>query len=322
MKARVVEIFDRDDVVKGYERDEFVVRCGRFSLSLGKRTHIMGVINLTPDSFSGDGLYKIRDPRRTSLRGRQRSKKKIVDEAIRVAEQMVRDGADIIDVGGESTRPGAKPVAAREEMERVLPVLKELTRRDKIPISIDTSKCEVARRALDLGASIVNDISGLRADPALAKLVARYDVGVVIMHIKGRPRTMQRNPAYRSLISEIIASLRESIEIARRCGIDDEKIIVDPGIGFGKTTEHNLEILRRLSEFKSLGRPIMVGTSRKSLIGNVLGSPLDQRGWGTAATIALAIANGAHIVRVHDVKEMAQVARMTDAILKNQGLTP
>ena len=322
MKARVVEIFDRDDAVKGYERDEFVVRCGRFSLNLGKRTHIMGVINLTPDSFSGDGLYKIRDPRTTSLRGRQRSKKKIVDEAIRVAEQMVRDGADIIDVGGESTRPGAKPVAAREEMVRVLPVLKELTRRGKIPISIDTSKCEVARRALDLGASIVNDIRGLRADPALAKLVARYDVGVVIMHIKGRPGTMQRNPAYRSLISEIIASLRGSIEIARRCGIDDEKIIVDPGIGFGKTTEHNLEILRRLSEFKSLGCPIMVGTSRKSLIGNVLGLPVDQRGWGTAATIALAIANGAHIVRVHDVKEMTQVARMADAIVKNQGLTP
>lgn len=302
--------------MKGYERDGFVVRCGRFSLSLGKRTHIMGIINLTPDSFSGDGLYKVRDPRRTSLRGRQRSKKKIVDEAIRVAEQMVRDGADIIDVGGESTRPGARPVAAREEMERVLPVLKELTRHLKIPISIDTSKCEVARRALDLGSSIVNDIRGLRADPALAKLVARYDVGVVIMHIKGRPRSMQRNPTYRSLISEIIASLRGSIEIARMCGIDDEKIIVDPGIGFGKTTEHNLEILKRLSEFRSLGRPILVGTSRKSLIGNVLGSPVDQRGWGTAATVALAIANGAHIVRVHDVKEMAQVARMTDAIVK------
>ncbi len=279
-------------------RDEFLLKCGKFRLRLGRRTYVMGVLNLTPDSFSGDGIYKD------------------LDRATERAQQMADQGADIIDVGGESTRPGAKPVSVGEEMTRVLPVVKRLAKVLKIPISIDTSRSELARACLDLGASIINDIRGLRADQGLAKLAARYDAGVIIVHIKGRPRTMQKSPTYKSLISEIIASLRGSIRIARRYGVGDGRIIVDPGIGFGKTTDHNLEILQRLREFKFLGRPIMVGTSRKSVIGNILGLPVEERGWGSAATVALAVANGAHIVRVHDVKEMVQVVRMADAIVK------
>lgn len=272
------------------------------------KTRIMGVVNLTPDSFSGDGIYK------SQLKGRKREVG-IVDEAVRIAERMVERGADIIDLGGESTRPGARPVSLEEEIDRVIPVIKKLIKRIKAPISIDTSKPEVARQALDLGASIINDISGLHNNSYLVDLAGRYNAGVVIMHIKGSPRTMQNNPRYKSLIPEIIDYLKKAVKVVTAAGVDSKKIIVDPGIGFGKTTSHNLEILRRLDEFKVLGKPLLVGTSRKSLIGNVLGLPARKRLWGTAATIAIAINNGADIVRVHDVGEMAEVAKMADAIV-------
>jgi dihydropteroate synthase len=230
---------------------------------------------------------------------------------------MVRDGADIIDIGGESTRPGAKPVSAKEEIARTVPVIKKISQKIKVPISIDTEKSEVAEQALDSGASIVNDISSLRYDKKMAKVAARYKAGLVLMHMQGRPRTMQKNPHYQSLIEEIIDYLDQSIKMAQDAGIDKEKIIIDPGIGFGKTLAHNLEILRRLREFKSLGRPILVGPSRKSFLGKILNVEPQERIMGTAAAVSLAIANGANIVRVHDVAQIRQVAKISDAIIEN-----
>jgi dihydropteroate synthase len=306
-----------EKVLRNYEGKSLKLRCGKYVLDFGKRTYLMGVLNLTPDSFSGDGIYRSQVAGRRLQAASRRSQ--VVDRAVEAAEQMVRDGADIIDVGGESTRPGADGIDIKEEKSRVMPVIKKLVTKLKVPISIDTTKSAIAQLALDLGVSMVNDITGLRGDPRLGKVIARYNAGVVVMHIKGRPRTMQRAPRYRSLISEIMDWLKEGIEIATRAGIDWEKIIIDPGIGFGKTTQHNLEILKRLREFKNLGRPILVGTSRKSLIGNILGLPVDQRLLGTAATVAVAISNGANIVRVHDLKQMKQVAMMTDAVIKGQG---
>ncbi len=272
--------------------------CGRYSLETGRRTLIMGVLNVTPDSFSGDSIYH--NP----------------DEAVHRARQMVADGADIIDVGGESTRPGAEPVSGEEEKERVLPVIERLAAELNVPLSIDTSKAAVARAAVQAGASIINDITGLRGDSEMGGVAAESDAGLVLMHIQGTPRTMQQQPTYADLIGEISDYLRGSIELAQRHGVDAERIVIDPGIGFGKTLEHNLQILRCLREFQRLGRPILVGTSRKSFIGKVLEAPVEQRLFGTAATVAIAIVNGADIVRVHDVKEMAQVARMTDAMVR------
>lgn len=257
----------------------------------------MGIINVTPDSFSGDGIVDS-------------------DDAVAKAWKFVEDGADIIDIGGESTRPGSQPVSVDEEMRRVLPVIEKLrTQNFPLPISIDTYKPEVAKRALEAGACIVNDIFGLR-QPGMLELVAEFKPAVVIMHMQGTPQTMQLNPTYTDCVREIAEFLREQAEKAMAAGLPRERIIVDPGIGFGKTVEHNLEILRRLREIKALGFPVLIGTSRKSFIGKVLGIEVPaERVWGTAATIAIAIANGADIVRVHDVREMAQVARMTDAIL-------
>ncbi|MEA3328621.1 MAG: dihydropteroate synthase [Candidatus Omnitrophota bacterium] len=289
-----------EDVLNNYEIKDIKLKCGRFIFDFNNKACLMGILNLTPDSFSGDGVYRQ------------------VDKAVKIAEQMAEDGADIIDVGGQSTRPGSKGIDKEEEISRVMPVIRKLVKRTKIPISIDTTKFEVAQLALDVGVSLVNDITGLRDDPHLAKIIAKYDAGIVIMHIKGRPRTMQKAPKYDSLVSEMIDWLKEGIEIAEGASIERERIIIDPGIGFGKTVEHNLEILKRLREFKSLGRPILVGTSKKSLIGNILNCPVDQRLLGTAATVAIAINNGASIVRVHDVKQMAQVVRMTEAIIKHK----
>lgn len=280
------------------QRKEFDLSLGRYRLKLGEATKIMGILNVTGDSFSNDGIYQ--DPERARAR----------------ALEMIAEGADIIDVGGESTRPGAQEVCPEEELRRVLPVIKKLNKEINLPISIDTSKSEVAQAALEEGASIVNDISGLRFDPKMPQVIARFGAGCVLMHIKGTPRTMQNNPFYASLIEEIIGSLKQSITLATSAGIDRNKIVVDPGIGFGKSTEHNLEIVNRLGEFSCLDLPILVGTSRKSFIGNVLKAPVEERLWGTAATVTLSIINGAHIVRVHDVKEMAQVVKMTDAVLK------
>jgi dihydropteroate synthase len=273
--------------------------CGRFSLTIGERTLITGILNLTPDSFSGDGLGSD------------------LEAAVETAERMEREGADIIDIGGESTRPGTEPVAAEEEMRRVLPAVEKLAAALQVPISIDTYKAQVARAACEAGAGIVNDVTAFGGDPAMAETVGSLGVPVILMHMQGTPETMQVKPAYADLMGEIFSFLRDRAEEAQGAGVSPERIIIDPGIGFGKTLEHNLEILRRLKELRSLGYPILVGTSRKSLIGKVLDLPVDQRLEGTAATVAISIQNGADIVRVHDVREMARVVRMTDAIVRS-----
>ncbi len=267
-------------------------------LDIGRRTLIMGVLNVTPDSFSDGGLFIG------------------TEAAAERAERMAAEGADIIDVGGESSRPGADSVSAEVEMDRVLPVIEKLAKTIETPISIDTYKSSVARYALEMGACIVNDISALRSDPDMAQVVAQAGVSVVLMHMKGAPKDMQIDPHYDSVIDEIISFLRARIQTAVDAGISPSQIIIDPGIGFGKTAAHNLEIIRRLQEFKSLEKPILIGTSRKSFIGKVLDLPADDRLEGTAATITTAINNGVDIIRVHDVKEMARVARMTDAIVR------
>jgi len=257
----------------------------------------MGILNVTPDSFSDGGRYFDKA------------------SAIRRAYEMVEEGADIIDVGGESTRPGSEPVPLQEEIDRTIPVIEEISKKIKVPVSIDTYKAEVARRALDAGASIVNDISGLRFDPEMPKVVSQYKVPVVIMHIKGTPRDMQANPIYEALIPEITDYFRESIRLAVESGITEDKIIIDPGIGFGKTFDHNLEIIKNLREFTLLEKPLLVGVSRKAFIGKILGdAPVSERLEGSEAAAAISILNGANIIRVHDVKEMKKVALVADAI--------
>ena len=261
----------------------------------------MGVLNVTPDSFSDGGKYY--------------DKRRALDRAVRMAA----DGASIIDVGGESTRPGARDVSESEELSRVIPAIEAISKKLNVLISIDTRKAGVAEAAIRAGAGIINDVSGLKHDPMMAKVAAKYGAAVIVTHMKGTPQNMQRSPRYRNLIAEIKAGLRESIKIARRSGVDEDKIIVDPGIGFGKTLKHNLEILNRLDEFQALGRPICVGTSRKAFIGKVL--ELDcasERLAGTIATCVLAIIRGANILRVHDVKEAAEAAAITDRILQTR----
>lgn len=272
-----------------------------FYSALRKRTVVMGILNVTPDSFSDGGLYAN------------------TDAAVEHAVCLVEDGADVIDIGGESSRPHAEPVPLEEELSRVIPVIKSLSGRIEVPISIDTYKREVVRAALDAGAGIINDISGL-SDPDMRALVAERKVPSIIMHMQGTPQTMQEHPVYEDLIPDVMKFLRERIESAVEAGLPEEFIIIDPGIGFGKTAEHNLEILRNLADFKSIGRPILIGTSRKAFIGKALGGiPPTERLFGTAATVALSIANGANIIRVHDVKEMAQVARMADVMVRADG---
>lgn len=270
---------------------------GRLYDAIAERTVVMGILNVTPDSFSDGGLHA--SP----------------GDAAEHGLRMVDDGADIIDIGGESSRPGADPISMDEEMTRILPVIERLASSDVL-ISVDTYKPEVASAALDAGAHIVNDITGL-VDPAMVGLVAERKCPAVMMHMKGTPQTMQQEATYEDVVSEVMAYLRERIAQAAEAGIPRELLIVDPGIGFAKTTEHNLEIIRKLGDFKSLGLPILIGTSRKRFIGEALGDlPPDQRLEGTAATVALCIANGANIIRVHDVREMSRVARMTDAIVR------
>jgi dihydropteroate synthase len=260
----------------------------------------MGIVNVTPDSFSDGGSYF--------------SPEQAVAHGLRLAEE----GADIIDIGGESTRPGAAPVSAAEETERVLPVIAELAAQVDVPLSIDTTKAEVARKALAAGAEIVNDVSALRFDPGMGDVVAAGRVPVVLMHMRGTPRTMQHDIHYQSLIDDIRSFLEERIEYAVRAGIALDNIIIDPGIGFGKSIEKdNLFILNNLAAFTALGCPVLVGTSRKGFIGKLLGTPVHEREEGTAATVAIAIYNGAHIVRVHDVKSMKMVAAVASAIRKS-----
>ena len=272
------------------------MNCRGKSLTFGERTRIMGILNVTPDSFSDGGCYLD------------------ANRAIAYAHQMIEDGADIIDIGGESSRPGALPVSTDEELARILPVIETLANGTKVLLSVDTYKPAVAQSALQAGANIVNDITAL-SDADMAGVVAEMDAGLVLMHMKGIPRTMQRSPVYRDLIPEILAFLRQRIDKAQEAGICPDRIMIDPGIGFGKTAEHNLKILRCLDVFQSLDKPILIGTSRKAFIGKILNLPNpDDRLEGTAATVAWAIAHGADIVRVHDVKAICQVAQMTDAI--------
>jgi dihydropteroate synthase len=274
-------------------------RTGQRDLPL-VRPLIMGILNVTPDSFTDGSLYT--DPER----------------AIEHALEMVAEGADIIDIGGESTRPGAAPVSAEDELRRVIPVISGLAGRTSCPISIDTWKSPVARAAIEAGGEIINDISGLTFDPQMAEVAARTGAGTVLMHTRGTPDSMQHDTDYADLIGEICHSLEQSISTAVQAGIESERIALDPGIGFAKTADHNLEILRRLSEFTGFGLPLLVGTSRKSFIGKILNREAGQRTLGTAATVALAVQGGAHILRVHDVREMRDAADMAHAITTGQ----
>ena len=282
---RIREVLAAQEGLAPYELD----CCGRV-ITLGAGTLIMGILNVTPDSFSDGGRYN--DP----------------GLALERAHIMVEEGADIIDLGGESTRPGFSPVDVAEELARVIPVMKGLAREIKVPVSIDTTKGEVARQALAAGAGLVNDQWGLRSDPALACIAAKYNAPLVLMH-------NQQGTAYEDLLGDITKSLRESTGMALAAGLAKEKIIIDPGLGFGKNAAQNLAVLRRLKELRCLGQPILVGPSNKSTIGQVLNLPVEERMEGTAACVAIGIANGAHIVRVHDVKKMSRIARMTDAII-------
>jgi len=284
--------------LSNYQKDKFELKLGRYKISLGPgHARLMGIINLTPDSFSGDGVYAWP-----------------LIKIIKLVEDMLQNGADIIDIGGESSRPNAKPITIKEEIKRTIPLIKEINSRFKVPVSIDTYKPEVARLALEKGAVIVNDITGLR-HRQMADIIARYDAGVIIMHMKGNsPQTMQDHPKYDSLLDEIIEYLGRAIERGVDAGIDKGKIIIDPGLGFGKTTEHNFEILRRLKEFKVLGRPLLIGPSRKSFIGTILKTRPQERINGTLSACVLAAQNGASIVRVHDVKAVKQALQVLEAI--------
>ncbi len=280
-------------------KNDWLLNFRNVTYNLKERPLIMGILNLTPDSFYDGGKFK--------------NKKEAIAEAVKMEEE----GADIIDIGGESTRPGSEPVSWKEELKRVMPVLKEVRKKIKIPISIDTYKSEVAKEALEEGAEIVNDISGLSFDKRMAEIVSRYNAYCVIMHIKGRPKTMQKRVYYRDVIKEIYDYLKEKIAYAEKMGIKREKIIIDPGIGFGKKLEHNIEIIRRLGEFKTLNLPILVGHSRKSFIGEILSLPPEERLIGSLAVAVISLLNGAHILRVHDVKATKQVVEIFCAIMKD-----
>jgi len=287
------------------------LQINRHSFHWGSRTYVMGILNVTPDSFSGDGLM---------------SHGEIIEQALRQAEHFIKHGADILDVGGESTRPGSQIVGAEEELERVIPVIQALAK--EVPnafISIDTYKAKVAGEAFKAGAHILNDVWGLRADPELAGVAAKYKVPVILMHNRSNPASVEVREQlgnayigseYENLIEDVKRELLVSVELAKKVGIEEGHIILDPGIGFGKTREHNLELINRLDEVRALGYPVLLGPSRKSFIGFTLDLPADQRIEGTAATIAVGITRGADIIRVHDVKEMARVAKMTDAIVR------
>lgn len=289
------------------------LRIGATDFQWGTRTYIMGIVNVTPDSFSGDGILAQSDD--------------FVDRAVAHAEQLIADGADILDIGGESTRPGSQPVSADEERSRVMPIIEALHCHSNIPISIDTYRADTARAALDAGAVLVNDVWGLRMDAEMKRVVAERGVPVVIMHNRSKPKDAVQTDRlggryvgveYQDLLADVIRELRAQVDLALDAGIAADKIIIDPGIGFGKTVEQNLELLNRLGELRVLGCPILLGPSRKGFIGFTLDLPVDQRVEGTAAAVALGIERGADIVRVHDVKPMVRVAKMTDAVVRNR----
>jgi dihydropteroate synthase len=278
------------------QRKKYSLNWGENSLQLNNRTLIMGVLNVTPDSFSDGGLYFNKDA------------------AIERGLALEHGGADIIDIGGESTRPYSEEVSLEDELARVIPVIDALKDRLKIPISIDTCKAEVAKQALKAGASMINDISALRFDPAMVSVAAEAGVPLILMHMKGTPGDMQDNPVYNDLISEIFDFLNNAIGMAEKAGIKRDMIILDPGIGFGKSFDHNLTIIRDLARFKELDRPIILGTSRKAFIGQILGRNPEERDVGTMATLSAGILNGAHIVRVHNVKMAFETVRVIDSI--------
>jgi dihydropteroate synthase len=289
-------------------RKQFVLKLTSGKLALGERTIVMGVLNVTPDSFSDGGKFF-----RT-------------EDAVKAALAMQRAGADILDIGAESTRPGSLGISAAEELGRLLPVLRELRGRLKIPISIDTQKASVAEMALGAGAEMVNDISGLRQDARIAEVAARFGAPLILMHMRGTPRTMQQAPFAKDVLRDVASGLRKSAAMAVRAGVRKSQIILDPGIGFGKSFAQNYELLAQLPELAKLGYPLLVGTSRKGFLGATLalnGKPLpaEQRIWGTAASVVASILNGAHIVRVHDVEEMAQVAKVADCVM-HPGMWP
>ena len=256
----------------------------------------MGIVNVTPDSFYDGGRYSR------------------IEQAVAHALDLVEQGVDILDIGGESTRPGASPIDEETELGHVIPVVDELARRTTVPLSIDTTKAEVARRGLDCGASIINDVSALRGDPAMASVIAQYGAGVVLMHMQGTPQTMQQNPQYEDVVQQVHQFLSDRVRCAMEAGIPQSHIILDPGFGFGKLVSHNLELLRQLSSLSTLGRPLLVGLSRKGFIGELVGRPVQQRAWGTAAAVALAVERGAKIIRVHDVEMMMDVVTFTAAL--------
>ena len=286
------------EILKNISKNEYVLKTYRREINLGKKTLIMGILNVTPDSFSDGGLFY--------------SQQKAVERGL----QMADEGADIIDIGGESTRPGAKSLEASVELKRVLPVIESLVKQVKIPLSIDTTKAKVAKLAIVGGAEIVNDISALHGDKKMTKTIKDAGAAVILMHMRGNPRNMQKgNLVYNNLMGEITDYLKKSSEKALKAGIEKDCLVIDPGIGFGKTPEDNYKIIRNLYQLKELGMPVMIGTSRKSFIGKVTGGEPEQRLEGTAATVTAAIMNGCHIVRVHDVAAMKKVAAVTDAIV-------
>lgn len=283
-------------------RKTFQLKTRSRTLRLGERTLVMGVLNVTPDSFSDGGKFYD------------------VKRAVEHALAMPRDAADIIDIGAESTRPGSLEISAAEELRRLLPVLQALRGKLKVPISVDTQKAAVAEIALGAGAEIINDTSGLRCDPRLAEVAAKHGAPLILMHMRGTPRTMQKGPFARDVVKDVVSGLRKSLAVARKHGVPRSQIVIDPGIGFGKSYTQNYELLAKLPELAKLGYPLMVGTSRKGFLGATLakhGKPAsaEERIWGTAATVAASILNGAHIVRVHDVAAMKQVVMVTDALL-------
>jgi len=284
-------------------RRKFRLKLRSQTLTLGERTLVMGVLNVTPDSFSDGGKFD--QP----------------EAAIERALAMESEGADVLDIGGESTRPGAEETSAAEELDRILPVLEGLRGRLKIPLSVDTRRAAVAELAIRAGAEMINDVSGLRTDARLAEVVAKNGVGVILIHMRGEPRTMQRGPFARNVMKDVVNGLRQSVAMARKAGVEKTQIILDPGIGFGKSFAQNYELIEKLPRLAALGYPLLVGTSRKGFLGATLardGKPVPPEGriWGTAATVTASILGGAHIVRVHDVAEMVQVARVADCVVQ------
>jgi dihydropteroate synthase len=289
---------DISKILKNSRQNQFVIKTSKREIILGKKTIIMGILNVTPDSFSDGGLFN--------------NSKTAVDRAL----QMIDEGADIIDIGGESSRPGAKSVDAKIELERVIPIIEKLVKKIKIPISIDTTKAKVAKLALEAGAEIVNDISALNGDKKMAGIVRDAGAALILMHMRGNPLNMQKsNLVYDDLMGEVASYLKTSSEKAMKAGIDKKSLVIDPGIGFGKTAEDNYKIIKNLSELKGLGFPVMIGPSRKSFIGKVIGGEPHERVEGTAAAVTAAIINGAQIVRVHDVAALKKVCAITDAIV-------